>query len=172
MVKETGKNIMVIMAKTLGLCLFLLMASVSCEPLEDISEVPSITFKDFELFQIDTFSNTIYAGRLTFDFVDGDADIGINQDFQGVYDSINFFLLPSEKSGETYLPLADTLKYQIRYNEKLDRIGQNKTIKGEIALVIYYFITPPYDTIRYDFFILDRAMHQSNIATTTDIGFR
>ncbi len=85
---------------------------------------------------------------------------------------MNFFLIPSYKSDDIYYPLTDTLKYQIRYNEKLDREGKNKTIKGEISLMIYYFITPVHDTIRYDFYILDRAGNKSNTATTTDIAFR
>ena len=143
-----------------------------CEPYEDVSEVPAITFKSFDLFRVDTLSNTIIAGKLVFDFIDGDADIGANPNSYSAADSLNFFLIPSYKSEDTYFPLTDTLKYQIRYNEKLDREGKNKTIKGEISLMIYYFISPVYDTLRYDFYILDRAGNKSNTATTTDIAFR
>lgn len=144
----------------------------ACEPFEKVSEIPSITFKEFELYEIDTLSNTIQVGKLTFSFIDGDADIGVNPDYASSNDSINFFLIPFEKFEGQYIQVPDdTLEYQIRYNEKLDRVGQNKTIKGEISLLIYYFIKPPYDTIRYDFFIYDRARHQSNIESTSDIGF-
>lgn len=143
-----------------------------CEPYEEVSEVPEITFKNFDLYIIDTLSNTIFAGKLVFDFIDGDADIGVNVNSYSVEDSINFFLIPSYKENNLYYPLEDTLKYQIRHNEKLDRTGKYKTIKGEISLMIYYFITPAYDTIRYDFYIMDRAGNKSNTATTSDIWFR
>ncbi|MBN2481266.1 MAG: hypothetical protein JXB19_05975 [Bacteroidales bacterium] len=148
-------------------------AVTTCEPFEKVSEVPYITFKDFQLSEIDTLSNIIKVGELTFDFIDGDADLGAKTGPGGTGDSINFYLIPFEKIDGSYSQIpGDTLQYQIRYNEKLDRIGQNKTIKGEISLVIYYFITPPYDTIRYDFYIYDRARHQSNVESTSDIGFK
>ena len=172
MVEKKGKYGSSAIIKTGGLFLFFLAIFVTCEPFEEVSEVPEVTFRNFELFQIDTFSNTIFAGRLVFDFIDGDADIGVNTNSSSVADSINFYLIPSQKLSGVYYPLEDTLKYQIRHNEKLDRTGQNKTIKGEISLIIYYFIAPSYDTIRYDFYIKDRAQHRSNIATTSDIGFR
>jgi hypothetical protein len=143
-----------------------------CEPFEKVSEIPSITFKDFELYEIDTLSNIIKVGKLTFSFIDGDADLGVDPESVSSNDSINFYLIPFEKSDGQYIQTPDdTLGYQIRYNEKLDRVGQNKTIKGEISLLIYYFITPPYDTLRYDFYIYDRARNQSNIESTSDIGF-
>jgi hypothetical protein len=66
---------------------------------------------------------------------------------------------------------TDPLKYIIRYNEKLNRVGQNKTIKGEIKINIQYFIIPAQDTLRYEFYILDRAGNRSNTAYTSDIGF-
>ena len=141
----------------------------TCKPIEKVSEVPQITFKDFELVEIDTLSNTIKAGKLTFKFIDGDADIGAKQSTNS--DSINFYLIPFEKTDGMYSEIPDdTLKYQIRYDEKLDRVGQDKIIKGEISLLIYYFVLPPYDTIRYDFYIYDRAWHQSNIESTSDIA--
>lgn len=155
-----------------AIAVFITIHLITCEPFEKVSEIPNITFKDFELYEIDTFSNIIKAGKLTFTFIDGNADIGVNPEYSPSNDSINFYLIPFEKlNGEYFQIPDDTLKYQIRSNEKLDRVGQNKTIKGEISLLIYYFITPPHDTIRYDFYIFDRAGNQSNIEETTDIGF-
>ncbi len=144
----------------------------SCEEVEQISKIPAITFKSFELSEMDTMSNTILVGTLTFSFIDGDADIGVNTDYADGNDSVNFFLMTFEKLNGIYRPAGnDTMKYQIRYDERLDRVGQNKTIKGDIELLIYYFVTPPYDTIRYDFYIVDRAFHKSNTESTTDIAF-
>jgi hypothetical protein len=155
-----------------GIAILFAWAYIACEPFEKVSEIPQITFKDFRLFEIDTLSNTIKVGELAFDFIDGDADLGVNPEYSGSNDSINLYLIPFEKTDGMYVQIpGDTLKYQIRYDEKLDRIGQNKTIKGEISLIIYYFIEPAYDTIKYDFYIYDRARHQSNVESTSDIGF-
>jgi hypothetical protein len=54
----------------------------------------------------------------------------------------------------------------------LDRVGQNKTVKGFIRIEMYFFVIPEYDTIRYDFYIVDRALNKSNIESTSDIGFK
>jgi hypothetical protein len=62
-------------------------------------------------------------------------------------------------------------EYFISKHEQLNRVGQNKTVKGEIKVQIYYFLAPPYDTIRYDFYIVDRNGNKSNIESTTDIAF-
>ena len=52
----------------------------------------------------------------------------------------------------------------------LDREGQNKTLKGEISVDIEYF-TIDYDTLRYSFYLMDRAFHRSNVDTTDEIIF-
>jgi hypothetical protein len=53
----------------------------------------------------------------------------------------------------------------------MDRVGQDKTLKGEISVKIQYQVVPPYDTIKYDFYVRDRAYNKSNVASTTDITF-
>ena len=40
-----------------------------------------------------------------------------------------------------------------------------------MKISIQYSIIPSQDTLRYEFYIRDRAMNQSNMAYTTDIGF-
>lgn len=145
----------------------------ACEPLEKVSEIPEIQFKSFTMFEIDTLGFRIKAGELVFDFIDGNADIGIIQGRSGE-DTLNLFLFPYMKLDGQYDSIdAETYgrSYAILNDEHLVRVGQNKTIKGEIKLQIYYFIDPPYDTIRYDFYILDRAGNKSNIESTSDIGF-
>jgi hypothetical protein len=162
---------MIVSNRILVFLIFTALIYSACEPLEKVSDVPEITYKSFKLFEIDTLSMVIKAGELKFNFIDGDADLGVST--QSSEDTLNFFLIPYQKLDGEYIAAEDmdTLKYRIRDDEKLRREGQNKTIKGEIKLIIYYFVTPPYDTIRYDFYIVDRAHHQSNIESTEDIGF-
>ena len=52
----------------------------------------------------------------------------------------------------------------------LDREGQNKTLQGEIMVDIQYLLIE-YDTLKYSFYILDRAFHHSNVDTTSEIIF-
>jgi hypothetical protein len=148
----------------------------SCEPPEKVSIIPEIKFKSFTLNDyIDTLGNPVKVGELKFDFIDGDADIGSYYDDTAIVDDnkYNLFLIPFEKlPGGMYDSIeSEPLKYIIRYDDKLSRVGQNKTIKGEIKLDIQYYIIPPFDTIRYEFYIIDRARHKSNVAYTSDIGF-
>ena len=152
----------------------------SCVEIEPVSPIPEITFKSLTQ-GIDTSMNQV-VGILKFDFIDGDADIGI---YPGelVTDSpgwdkryYNVFLVPYRKSDTIYYPIEiDSTRmpppyYTIMYNEKLDRVGQNKTIKGTINILIVDL--PLYDTIKYDFYIRDRAGNYSNTETTTDMGTR
>jgi len=163
--------------------IFLLIAGLliaACEPPERVSPVPEITFKSFLLEDyIDSLDNRGKLGTLKFNFIDGDADIGsfvadTETTEESLKDKYNVFLIPFEKLSNGFYDSveADPLKYIIRYNEKLDRVGQNKTIKGEIKISIQYSIIPAQDTLQYEFYILDRAGNKSNVATTSDIGFR
>ncbi|MBA7661742.1 hypothetical protein ES703_69762 [subsurface metagenome] len=159
--------------------LFVVHACIKTEP---VSPVPEITFNSYELsVAYDTLlEQNILIGKLEFSFIDGDADIGmyyLEDTVAWNENNYNLFLTPYEKvEGEYFLIEPDSSKpppyYTIAHDDKLDRVGQNKTIKGKIKLDILYFIVPEYDTIRYDFYIVDRAKHASNIESTSDIEFR
>jgi hypothetical protein len=145
----------------------------SCEALDKVSDVPEIKFKSFTMYDLDTLGFTIKTGELVFSFIDGDADFGINTS-DNPEDTLNLFLVAYKKEEGIYDSVdADTYgrKYSVLNDENMTRTGQNKTIKGEIKLQVYYFITPPFDTLRYDFYILDRAGNKSNVANTSDISF-
>lgn len=139
----------------------------ACEPLENISDVPEIHYKKYTESMVDTSGDTYRMGLLEFTFQDGDSDFGqFNSDS-------NLVLIPYQKlSDQTY----DSIDYTrwgkwfiINYNDYLDRSGSS--VKGEIKAKILYVLTPPYDTIRYNFYIIDRAGHKSNVESTVDIAF-
>lgn len=146
----------------------------SCEPFEKVSDVPEIHFKSLsEMFRVDTGDIHVNAVDLTFSFIDGNADFGVDKSENPV-DTLNFFMIPFQKTDGAYDSIDVDVygrKYTISRNESLDRIGQNKTVKGDIKVQIQYFIDPPFDTIRYDFYIVDRAGNKSNVESTDDIGF-
>jgi len=154
----------------------------SCVETDPVSTIPEIDFKSFDLYiATDSLDNTYLAGLLEFSFIDGDADIGMygsSIPFDSTdINNFNVILTPFEKLDGRYFEIEiDTSKplpyYTIFHDTKLDRVGQNKTIKGIIKVEVPYKIIPDYDTIRYDFYIVDRAKNKSNIETTTDIGFK
>jgi hypothetical protein len=146
----------------------------SCEPFDKVSSTPEIHFKSYTPYLADTLGFTIEAGELIFSFQDGNANFGTDTITFPDINKDNLILLPYSKINGEYDSIdAETYgrKYSIAQNERLNRTGQNKTIRGEIKLQIYYFLTPPYDTIRYDFFIIDRDGNKSNVESTTDIAF-
>jgi len=146
----------------------------SCEPFDKVSSIPEIHFKSYTPYVADTLGFTIEAGELVFSFQDGNADFGTDTITFPDINKDNLILLPYSKIDGEYDSIdAETYgrRYSIARNERLSRTGQNKTIRGEIKLQIFYFLTPPYDTIRYDFYIIDRDGNKSNVESTTDIPF-
>jgi len=160
--------------KILILIITVLLSGLSCQKIESLPEIPSISFKSFILIDTtDALGNAGKIGELTFDFEDGDGDIGLTQPDNLSVDSTNFnlfFTLFSKTDGEfievSENDLETPLNYRIPYIKKE---GQNKALKGEIQIDFIYLLFE-YDTIKYSFFIVDRALHKSNIETTPEIA--
>ena len=155
---------------------FLIIATgalmLSCVKQESYPDIPEIGYGSFQL----QFDTTQYAKRgiLIFSFQDGDGDIGLNPGDTNP---------PFEKGGPYYYNLV------ISYFEK--QAGQwveiildppfsaripvlnpdypGKPIKGYITDTLTLDPAPQFDTVRFSFFIYDRALHQSNVVTTPDI---
>ena len=84
-----------------------------------------------------------------------------------------FLTLSKNKGGIMVLssgldPLLPYSKYRIPY---MERTGQNKILKGTISVTFLYTFYDPKDndTIKYDFYIKDRADHKSNTVPTCEI---
>jgi hypothetical protein len=151
----------------------------ACVETEQVSPIPEITFNKFEVYigYDSSLNQYLTVGELEFDFIDGDADIGIYEDEVDTVtwneNNYNVFLKPYQKIDTAYITIEPDCTnpppyYTIWHDDKLDRVGQNKTIKGTITITIWDI--PRYDTIRYDFYIRDRAGNNSNTETTTDVG--
>ena len=154
----------------------LLSAALSgCIKEESYPIIPEIEFLGF----VKVYDTGQYAirGILTISFQDGDGDIGL-------YDSDT--LPPYDKNGQYYY------NYVIEYFEKQNGIfvkreldpsfsaripyltpeGATKAIKGVIVDTLPMDPTPVYDTVRFRFFIYDRALHASNADSTPPIILR
>jgi len=144
----------------------------SCKKIEKLPAVPHIEFTSFTIFDTtDILGNMSKGGRLRFHFEDGDGDMGLNAPLGVQTDSTNLFFTLFRKKGGTMSPAPDNdpLKpsaYRIPY---MERLGQNKILKGTISVTFLYLFFNNTDTIRYDFYIKDRALNESNVVSTSEI---
>jgi len=148
---------------------FLLM--VSCEELTpEYPDEPVVDYQGFGLYVMeDELGNLTLMGRLTFDFTDGDGNLGLpaldentNPDLP---DSLkyNFYMQLYNLQGYDFVKVPEEnggiLKYRIPYLNK-------QPLKGTIDLDISYPVIGIYDTIFYTFYIVDRSFNQSNTDST------
>jgi hypothetical protein len=144
----------------------------SCKKVEQLPATPHIEFTSFTVFDTtDILGNNSKGGRLKFHFEDGDGDMGLNAPDGTTADSTNLFFTLFRKEGGVMVaaPDNDPLKpspYRIPY---MERTGQNKILKGTVSVTFLYLFYSPADTIRYDFYITDRAHDTSNVASTNEI---
>ena len=144
----------------------------ACTKIEHISPIPNIEFTSFTIFDTtDILGNESKAGKLVFFFEDGDGDIGLRVPTGNESDSTNLFFTLYRKTGGVMVsaneddPLYPS-EYRIPY---MVRLGQNKILRGDISVTFLYLFYSPTDTIQYDFYIKDRSLHESNVATTSEI---
>jgi len=163
--------------RTIKLLIILLITVLivdSCQKIEQLSNIPNIEFTSFTVFDtIDILGNHNKAGRLKFYFEDGDGDIGLDEPTYYNPDTTNLFLtlfrktdgvmVPSEIINDPLLPYSS---YRIPY---MERLGQNMILKGTISVIFLYYEFSPNDTIKYDFYIKDRALNESNTESTSEI---
>jgi hypothetical protein len=148
----------------------LIWLTISCQEIDpQYPDEPVIDYQSFSLYiTIDELNNKTLVGQLSFDFTDGDGNVGLHElaDTTGLNmpDTLkyNFFLQLYNLEGYEYVKVpADKggeLKYRIPY---LD----NKPLSGTIDLEISYPVIL-YDTIFYTFYIFDRELNRSNTDTT------
>jgi len=150
----------------------ILMLAGSCRKIEQLPDIPRIEFTSFQIFDtIDILGNSAKGGRLKFYFEDGDGNIGLNEPDGNETDTTDLFFTLYRKTGGvmTEAPANDPLRpssYRIPY---LERLGQNKILKGTISVTFLYLFYNPSDTIRYDFYLKDRDLNESNVESTSEI---
>jgi hypothetical protein len=150
-----------------------LLFVISCGEIEKLPPEPSIKFSNFEIFDsVDLLGNDIKGGRLNFYFEDGDGDMGlVSPDLSSNPDSTNLFFTLYRRTDGLLVPAPDNdpLKpssYRIPF---MVRLGQNKILRGNISVTFLYLFYSDADTIKYEFFVKDRAQHESNKASTCEI---
>ena len=169
--------------KTKLAILFTLLFVFGCKKDEPESEAPIITFIDANLSSSET------SAIINFEFFDKDGDLGLTQDensgafeynvFVDYYEKINgawqlkspiIIFDPDIKlpDGGTYDSASTNVRMPYLENEA------QRTLQGDIRVSflfdkIAFNETAGPDTFRYEFYIKDRALQNSNVITTTEL---
>lgn len=160
-----------------NILLFILFAWIvsisSCRKPEEYSIVPYIEYVNFT--KIQTANGVDSKGILNISFKDGDGDIGLSKtDTMPPYNVgspyyYNLCLTYYEKQHGEYVPVELPFETSIRI-PIITPISKNKTIKGTIEAELFFNnVLSTFDTIAYDIFLYDRALHKSNVIRTPDI---
>ncbi len=148
--------------------ILLILAIASCEEIQSYPDEPRINYESFSLFiTTDALGNEFLLGRMSFEFIDGDGNIGmVAPESTNIDDSLKYNLFMSLydfKDGE-FQKIEDLESQNFRI-PFIERTGQNKTLKGTITVDLEYK-NFQYDTIFYTFYITDRDFNRSNTDTT------
>ncbi len=147
----------------------------SCMKQEDYSDIPEITFQEFNL--VFDNGNVASKGLLIVSFTDGNGDLGLRPGdtlppFQKNGDYYyNFVIDYYEKQHGRFvkIPLDPPFSARIPY---LTPEYPNKAIHGIIVDTLQMNPAPVYDTVKFVFFIYDRALNKSNVDSTPPIILR
>ncbi len=157
--------------KFVGLGLYIgLMLLVSCNEITEVyPDEPIVDYQGFGLYiSEDELGNKVIVTRISFDFTDGDGNVGLPPLEENsnplLPDSLkyNFYLQLYDLQGYEFVQIPESeggfLKYRIPFLNK-------EPLKGTMDLDISYPIIE-FDTIFYTFYIVDRTFNRSNTDTT------
>jgi hypothetical protein len=154
---------------TLLLMLVAVLLFTACGEDQDFPIEPKIKFESFHKIHNDS------TGIITISFTDGDGDIGLkNSDTLDPYTNeyfYNFFLYIFEKKNGQY----DTVQTSIPFHGRIpymDEVQPGESIEGDIEMEVDIFsmdVFIPGDTLVFDIYIVDRALHHSNTVRTKPV---
>ncbi len=149
----------------------LLIYFFSCQKFEEYPVIPHIEFNEFQVIKDINGSDSL--GYLSISYTDGDGDIGLkSSDTLPPYE-YNFFLdIYQNINGELEkVVLPDS---NVTFNARIPILtpkGVHKAIKGTIEMELELFRMVPFldsDTIAFETYIVDRALHESNVIMTPE----
>jgi hypothetical protein len=163
-------HIFVAMLRNLAIIILLTNLLFSCKLEQCDDPVPFVEFKDF-----------IQSGdsaEMILHFRDCDGDFGL-EDVDGVpqapydYNLFMDYYYYKDTKWIKFQP-ADSFEAPFFYRvPEIENRSVSKTLEGEIHVQMYPYFIPPYDdTIRYEIYIRDRALNESNRIVTPSIIIR
>lgn len=164
--------------KILILISLISLSFFNCKKPQRYPDTPSIEFDTFYVVDsVDLLGNNTKYGMLKFAFIDGDGDIGLNPsdtfypyDSSSIYYNNMFIKLYQFLDGSFQeVDLQIPLNYRIK--PRFESTGQNTVLKGFVITKMEYstYFLSLYDTVKYSFYICDRALNISNTAESGTI---
>lgn len=161
------------MRKVFPLLLIAVLLS-SCLKQENFPNRPDIEYLGFypnpnAISKIDSL------GYVKFSFTDGDGDLGLNDsDNEGVFGSgqpyeFNLFIRYFERQNGTFVEIVPPGTLNVRF-QRLDSEGGNGSVQGEMNVGVIANISP-FDTVKYEMYIVDRALNHSDTISTGPLVF-
>ncbi len=148
---------------------------LSCEKQSAYPSTPAIEFKSFE--KIPNGTNIDDKGSISITFTDGDGDMGLNpSDTNPPFDKngqnyFNYIIRFIEKQNGKFVDITDSLPMTLNVRfPRIESKTKTQSLKGYIEFEIFinnYGST--FDTVKFDVYIMDRALHKSNTITTPEI---
>lgn len=140
---------------------------VACQQEETYPIIPEIEYDGFvKLWNPQTM---VYErGVFAISFKDGDGDIGLkDSDTVAPYDFNLFINYYEIQNGDSVrVVISDSNEFNARI-PVLTPLGTNKSISGLIEDTLFmYNYQSTFDTIMFDAYIMDRALHKSNVVNT------
>jgi hypothetical protein len=147
-----------------------LMLLVSCDEIAEVyPDEPIVDYQGFGLYSSeDELGNKVVVSRITFDFTDGDGNLGLppldGNSNPSLADSskYNFYLQLYDLQGYEFVQIPESKGGLLKY--RIPPLLKEPT-KGTMDLDISYPIIE-FDTIFYTFYIVDRSFNRSNTDTT------
>lgn len=157
------------MMKKILVILLIIPLAWGCYQIESYPPEPEITYVSFELTDsVDLLGNNVLSGVLRFSFVDGDGDVGDYAPTDtSLNDSVKHVFIDLYKKEAGIFVRQDLIVdyyYRIPYFEPG---ANNPVLKGDVLIYDLNFYAPfDGDTLRYQFYMRDRAGNKSNIEQT------
>lgn len=154
----------------------MMLGLTSCFKRVEYPNRPDVEYISHELYNIpDSIVTLEPIGAVTIGFTDGDGDLGLDEnELSGPFALgepyyYNLFVRYFEKENGVFQEVfgLDSSVYHVRF-ENLTPQGKDKTLEGEMEVGIFDTFTGR-DTVRYEFFIVDRALQHSDTVSTPEI---
>lgn len=140
---------------------------IACNKLETYDDRPIITESSYSLLQNDAGVDTSLV--LKFTFTDGDGNVGLStNDTIAPYDA-NVMIDYYEKIDGVFTKIiipgtTDTLNF----NSRIKAFGSGNPTKAEVEVKVNISVVLA-DTVKFDYYILDKDLNKSNTVTTGTI---
>jgi hypothetical protein len=150
--------------------LFLALAGfTSCIKKEEFPVEPVIRWETYSVLSDANGYDSLSFFKIS--YTDGDGDIGLyTNDTVPPYKYNLFVKMLQMKNGSLQeIIFPDT---NLNFNGRIPILtpaGRNKNIKGDIEMMIELYFARPIltnDTIAFDIYIMDRALHKSNVVSS------